>query len=477
MTFGAGFRILLVEDKPDSRDAAIEALERILKGCEIVWAPDRDDALSKLELDHFDLAVCDLKLPARANELDTDESNGFAVISALEQDHPGTPIIILSAWASLDNTETHTSSAAVVAAYGVAQLRMCQVAVKGRPDDIEARLQVIAEGLKRWELIAVSSSQDTDEMLVRAIRHLSTVRGYNSALIDRAGGLSGSLNALVTLKGPGRLPMTVFVKMDDAHWITDEENRRRDFVEGHLEPGDWAPTLEIQTVGLRDRAASFSSLSTGNGFFHQLSVSPNSSGQTVKFIEEAVSPWTLPDDPVAGTIGDLRRTHLSDAKAIELEIDISEFQDLEIIEITHSRNVIHGDLHGENVLVRPDLRPLLIDFAYTEVGPNVADAVALEMSLLFHPGTPMSEDALADVRYMKWAEGQYLPDLTFQPFVESCRAWALRTTDELPFLAVSYAHAIRHLKHDNVNRERALSVARSISVRIEQLVATRDFNS
>lgn len=473
MTFALGFRVLLVEDKPDSRDAAIEALERILVGCEVQWVADREAAMSILAASHFDLAVCDLKIPARTDELDTDESNGFAVVSAFEQDHPGTPIIILSAWASLDNTETHIRTASAVSGFGVSNLPMCQVAVKGRPDDIEARLQQIADGLQLWESIPVEVPADTDHLLIRAIRHLATVRGYTSATIDRAGGLSGSSNAFATLLAPGRLPMKVFVKMDAVHWIEDEDRRRREFVEGHLEPGAWAATLEIQKVGLRDRAASFSSVSTAAGLFEEITLRPENAARTVELIEGAVAHWNMGGDPIVSTVGDLRRAHLSDEATGELRIELSEFEDVETMTLTYPTNVIHGDLHGENVLVRADLGPLLIDFAYTEVGPSVTDAVTLEMSLLFHPGSPLAESHLANIRFEDWVSGHYLPDDTYQPFVDQCRSWALRSGDEFAFLAFAYAHALRQMKHDNVPRTRCLSIARGIASELVRLQSSR----
>lgn len=460
-----GFRVLLVEDNPDSLFFAREALNTHLPGCEITEVRHRDGAFDALSDQEYDLAVCDLKIPIRENTTRTSEDNGFEVVSQLESHHAGTPVIILSAWASIENTENRTSSALVVPAYGVAQLRMCQVAEKGRTDDFEMRLDVIFEGLRQLSEIDVVAPDDVDPILLRAVRFMAQLKSYKKVELTSAGGLSGSINAFARFSGPGRPELRTFVKLDDHEWITEEARRKSDFVEGHLDPGLWAPTIASFRTGLRDRAVSFSSLAATSysSLFEAIGAGPDAGARLVSVLASGLEPWLLDESPTTLSLGDLRRRHLSDEQAEALGLDLAQFADIEALDVPLSQHVTHGDLHGENVLVVPTERPLLIDFAYSEVGPGCLDPITLEMSLLFHPDSPLQPEDLETVRYEDWSSGNYGLPSEYEAFAARCREWSLDRDQVRGVVATAYAHALRQAKHPNVLPARALGVARGLA--------------
>jgi hypothetical protein len=80
------------------------------------------------------------------------------------------------------------------------------------------------------------------------------------------------------------------------------------------------------------------------------------------------------------------------------------------------------------------------------------------MSLIFHPSSPLAGGTQFD--YERWADGDYLPNDELSATRARCREWALREASREQFMAVSYAHAIRHLKRE-VPANVALAVARS----------------
>ena len=462
MTEMLGILVLLVEDNPESRDATLADITRLLPGAEVITAADTESALAILADQAFDLAVCDLRLPARPGELTLTEDNGLEVVSTLRANHGGTAVIILSGYGTISNTDRHTSGAEVLSAFGVDALPMCQAADKADLDSFPPRLERISEGLAALSAFEIECDSELDPYLSRAIAQFAVSRRFAHARVRNAGGLSGSKNAIVTLHDEGRPNMRVFVKVDSREWVLDEVRRRREYVEGFLNSASYADTLEVMRAGLRDRAGYFSSLAADAvSLFDLASSDERAAEMAVDRIEVGLAPWVL-QTSVEQSVGDLRRKHLSDDLALRLGIDLDEFAEVENFQLTISHAVAHGDLHGENVLIVEDSRPVLVDFAYTEPGPAVLDPVTLEMSFVFHPASPLRRAPEGTVNFERWADGDYLVGTQLGGIVARCRQWALRGRTTAEFLALSYAHALRHVKHsETVQPKHALAVARS----------------
>lgn len=454
-------RVLLVEDNAESMVATAEDIQSALPGAEIAWAADAESALALIQDSFFDLAICDLKIPARPGEISTQESHGLRVVGEVQARQPGTPIIILSGYGTVEKLDPYTAAADVLSVLGVPRLPMCQAAVKGAFVGFGSRLEPIRAGMDALSAVEITGLADMDPMLERAIAQHAVSHEYSTVEVAKASGLSGSVNAVVVMSSAGKPPKRVFIKVNRLDWILDEVSRQKRFVEGFLDPAHWAPTLGTVQAGLRDKGAYFSSLATDPIDLFTLSEQNEENAVEVIARLDAVSlPWRMAESHTY-TIGDLRRLHLSDAHVSDLGLDLSEFVEVEDLEVVLAHSVTHGDLHGENILVVDGTRPLLVDFAYTDVAPAVVDPVTLEMSFLFHPASPLVRDGRA-VRYENWAEGNYLPDTRHESVVQRCRAWAGEGRDKREFLAMSYAHALRHLKHvDTVAPDQALAVARS----------------
>jgi CheY-like chemotaxis protein len=454
------FNVLLVEDNADSREAAEDEILRQIPEARISWAGDAESAMAFIDAGFFDLAVCDLKIPARPRELTTNESNGISIVSRLQRDYPGTPIIIFSAYGTVENTEPYTAGAERLAAHGVPDLKMCQAATKGSSDSFAERLSPISSGLKELAGVQIAGASDLEPFLRRAISQFAVDRSFSSAEVTKVGGLSGSSNAIVTLRGDGVPPLRTFVKENERVWLLDEIKRQDRFVHGYLDSSNWASRITTLKAGLRDRAAYFSSLAANSVSFFELAASDEVAARAVlDKLEAAIKPWEM-RTVTNPSIGDLRRAHLSDDELAATKVDLGEFRALEALRVNITSDVIHGDLHGENVLVMDAVRPVLVDFAYCEIAPGVTDPVTLEMSFLFHPETPLTEVELRDIDLENWAEGHYAEDTQFEAVLRRCREWSLSNRSPDEFYAMSYAHAIRHLKR-GTSPQQVMSVARS----------------
>jgi CheY-like chemotaxis protein len=81
-------RILVVDDDPDVRAFACESLQR-LAGARVESAESGDEALRLLRLDHFDVIVCDNRMPGRS---------GAQALSELAAFDPRTIRIMMTAF-------------------------------------------------------------------------------------------------------------------------------------------------------------------------------------------------------------------------------------------------------------------------------------------------------------------------------------------------------------------------------------------
>jgi two-component system response regulator HydG len=86
-----GTHILLVEDDPDGRKSVAEALE--LAGWTVSAVPDGRTAVARLREDSFQVVLTDLVLP---------DMNGLEVLEVSRQIQPHVPVVIMTAYGSLE---------------------------------------------------------------------------------------------------------------------------------------------------------------------------------------------------------------------------------------------------------------------------------------------------------------------------------------------------------------------------------------
>ncbi|WP_248763902.1 phosphotransferase [Pseudarthrobacter sp. SSS035] len=460
-------KILLIEDEDRGARQALELFERAAPSSSVQIATSRDDALDAMDGEGFDLIVCDLRIPPSNSSADVDERHGLAVHAAARDSCPGTPIVFLTAFATKRNTRTQLSSGGTKQIYGLKDYPMVQLVEKGDMDEFEDLVSTLAQALKTVESSSELLAGDaSDEMFLRAVKTYAHQINMSNAVIHTiAGGLSGAPLGRVELSSPQGGKANIFMKVVAFQDAVNERTNFEEFVPNRLQTGFFAPALSPITAGLRGQAALLSSLADGCvSLFHLLTQNPAVAAEAVKALKEATRPWIHASEPALMSLADLRRRRITDEKLAEaLTFSGRALVCNESRTVEMKTSVCHGDLHGENILVTAEGRPILIDFG--DLGLNVAplDPVTLELSIIFHKAGPArSTDWFANAKWESWADLDiFVEGSPFELFIRECRAWSMEQDCANAVFASAYAHAMRQFKYPDVDKGITQAIAQS----------------
>ncbi|TQJ34314.1 phosphotransferase [Arthrobacter sp. SLBN-122] len=458
-------KVLLIEDEDRSIRLTSDALARVTTVTPTI-ARYRDAALSAIRFDEFDLILCDLRIPPTANSLDISEEHGLAVHSEARTVCPGTPIIFLTGFATPSNITDQLSSGGVADIYGLNSVPMVQLCLKSDLARLDTLLRGFAKALSDLDdWCKVESTLTISPMMARAVRCYAKSIGSRSAAVTPLQGLSGAEVATARFTDTHGGIASVFVKVLDFESARDELNRYHQFAGNRLEPGFFAPALTATFSGLRKEAALFSTLA-GNSYrsiFQVLRESPEAGAEIVRRLQVGMEAWHSPTVPHSFSLADLRRARIPDEKLPDGIAALPELLALEEISVEVRTGVIHGDLHGENVLVNANGGPMLIDFGDLGVGTSASDPITLELSVLFHLQGPARGSGWPQPRNLEswWDIDRFAEGAPHEEFLRACRSWASSIDTEAAICAIAYSHALRQLKYDDVDPDIAVAIAAS----------------
>ena len=479
-------RLLLIDDDAEQLKVFNELLPDRTPGIEIFQASNLADARALIEARRFDVAVVDLRLPTTADATDEADEHGIAIIEKIRAELPGTPTIILTGYGSMELVQrTYKRYMQDGMPFGGKSFRLFEVITKENLRDCFtalAEMQVDWQALSDIELEFGARvprlAEDDKRILKAATRSFGCVKAEVGVL---AGGLSEATTyRFVASDDNGRIRTIAAAKIASPDAVRREKRAFESYVAGMLRPGSFATLLsEIQPAG-----------TIMSGLFYRLA-DAGTSGQMISFFDliartehERVhapveqlailcEPWTRNRSVTRRAVGDIRRELIDDESFRNVDRGLfEETREVERRTVTVALCSQHRDLHGENILVQPDMTLMLIDFAHVREAPAGLDSIILEMSLLTHQrGRAIAGEWPTVGMASSWCDvdaytGEGTPELV-RHFVRACRAWGQQVAGGFNALAAcGYAYAIRQLRFPDVDADVMRAIARGSANRL-----------
>jgi CheY-like chemotaxis protein len=468
--------VLIVEDDQNFASFLVDELNELEPTIHCTVARSKASAFGELEAAEYDLMLCDLSIPAQDGSLDEDALHGIYVYRHARQKYPGLPIYILTGHGekNIDFVTEAVADAPKEDLWGNrSNVALTQFVRKAKVDDCINKIldyrQVLRLMDEEIELVGMEG------ILAPAERRLLRIfaRRHNGAIVNispLSGGLSSSKTLRVAVRDSGLAKTASAVaKLGSFEAVNDEISRYWKHIAPLLGPGSFTAYAGEVRAGTGRLAGIFYTLAEEypRNLFEVLQQSEADAITVLDRIVEMERPWTTSTSSRRVRVEELRR-RLIDQSTFSLHSDeirrSLEIDAIERLQLTVKMCPQHGDLHGMNVLVTDDQRPVLIDYGDVDLWCASYDMVVLELSTLFHPagckirGSWPSPAVAAD-----WSNiDAYSKDCPFPTFIRRCREHALRrAAGPREVMANAYAFAVRQLKYPNTDKALVQAVAAS----------------
>ena len=255
------------------------------------------------------------------------------------------------------------------------------------------------------------------------------------------------------------------MKIDLGTELKKERENYHQYVSPLLGMGHF-PTVEHDIkAGIGKREALCYQLADGytESLFDVLEVSECDAIAVVEVLRGIFDPWLPHSERKGHRIRDLRAQRIDDSKFYPYRDALASTESFEDIEQEMTTSFQHGDLHGFNILCNTSGGAVVIDFGNVGPAPTCTDPIILELSVLFHKESPFRNNSWPTIAQAEaWFDlDEYLRGCPFPEFIRKCREWASETGGPTDLPPVVYTEAVRQLKYEDTNRERALGIARA----------------
>lgn len=454
-------RILVVEDDENFLAEYLLALNAV-PGLQVTTAKSRDAAVTCLETEFFDVIGLDLKLPTTDHAMDLDITHGEAVFGTAQSLTPGTPVLFLTGSQADPIYESILETKEKVDLWGDGT-KVDTIQLK-RKSQVAEFVDIVAGYAKRIaELNTIEISRnglnvelsEEDKRVIRVMARSFGGTGVSLASTD--GGLSASRVLRMTVVGDqGGEKLRAIVKLAGVAAVDDEEGRVRQL---HvLRQGDYAPFISTVKAGTRRAAGILYRLADDfdSNAFALLAQSDDRAAAAVAAVKQAVAPWLATASVQPTSVAAIRAAYLQDdvAHALAAQYGLS-IQQIEQKVARSRRSCAHGDLHGVNVLIGQDDRPILIDFGDVGINPSAMDPITMELSLFSHPaGQAVGKGWKPDFT-VPWRDlAAYSGTSPFPNYIKATRQWAHEAgfgDDDV--YANAYGYCLKQLKYPDTDKE------------------------
>lgn len=459
-------QILVVEDDEEFIAALVEIGSSLNPVPSITVAKSRDRAIELLKLEHFDFAILDLNIPTIENGLDKDPEHGKYVFHNARVSTPGLKILVLTQSPSdefIDDLLEHKHDADVWSEG--APVGTVEFLRKLRFDEVPERIEAVVKGVAGLNEVELSldgvNLTLAEDRLVRIVAKRQ--KAARCSVSRLGGGKSGSSTFKLSMHDQAGIPMrSVFAKLGDRSRVFDENARFEEHIvnlDGNATPRKIAL---IEFGGCRT-CGIFYQLADGfpDAIFSVLGKDDDRAAAAVRSVRELLRPWSGGEVQQRRSIRDLRRDWLNDATATDLhaKFGLSWAEAFEAREIQTRHRCVHGDLHGENILVADNCDTQVIDYGDVQQSASSYDAISLELSAVLQPNAPLRvwpDKASCE----RWNDVEhYVDGAHIAAFIRECRAWANDVAaGKREMAACAYVYLLRQLKYDDIDHGRVLSL-------------------
>lgn len=473
-------RILLVEDNRDFAGTLEKAISRI-DGCELAWKRSKAGAKAALAEESFDVVILDRRIPTEDDFLDDHADHGWDVFQSIRQDHSGTSVWFLTGTVDADfATELlhlHGTKAdvhgrdepeAVYRVYWKDKMVDCVTAIG------HFRAQVALTSNIHVEQVGPPVNLRAEELWM--LKLFTRRRGGATAQITAlTGGLSGARVLRVSvLNAAGTTILSSIARVGPASEIEKERAKYHSEII-RLEAGSFPQVTYEIAYGAGAFAAIFYGIvgSEVRSLFDELASNPAGTADIPARLRADQANWFAARSDLIGKVSSIRRSQIGDVKLASLDKSLFEgldFEGVEDLSIQFSKCVQHSDLHCANVLLDNVGRPMFIDYLDTGLAPACLDAIALELSTIFHKDAPDRHGWPSEEQAEQWTDiDAFGAGAAYEAYLRGCRAWAVDVAGtEQAVWATAYAYAVRQLRYPDTDKTIARAIIRSCIARLKE---------
>jgi CheY-like chemotaxis protein len=459
--------VLLVEDDDDFVAELSATVAEADPGARVTIARGRQRACELLETEFFDFAVLDLKIPTQENGLDASPEHGMFVFQHARLVSPGTKLFVLTGSPSDDFTSDMLKQKHDADVWGEGQSIatvefLKKINLVQAPPIIRQMLSAIASlSDVELELDGVNLTIGQDRLTRIVARRFGAVKVAVSPL---GSGKSGAVPLRLHLFDANGTTIQRVVAKLGQHAKVRDENVRHD---KHVVLLDGAATprkIVMLEYGAGSTAGIFYQLAEGYGasLFAMLADNDERAAEAVRAASQATARWSQGTAQERRSIAAIRRCWVNDEKAIELAANygLGWMPGFEAVEIQTRWCCVHGDLHGENVLVSADAGAVLIDYGDVAFSVVSYDPVTLELSAVLQENPTKSSAWPTLEQCQAWHEpDRYLEGSPIPAFVRACREWATASAaGKREIAAAAYCYLLRQLKYPDTDKERIVAL-------------------
>jgi len=460
-------RVLIVEDEEDFVQELMASISEVAGNVDIIVARCRDDACQLLGEQFFDFAILDLNIPTQDGALDISPDHGKYVFHHARLAAPGTKILVLTGSPSDDfiadmlsqkhDADIWSQGAKVGTVEFLRKIDLIQVGgIIGRALSAIHSLSEI-----ELELVGVNLQTGEDRLVRIFAKKFGAARCVVSLISP---GRSGAVPFRLQLFDVNGTPIQVAVaKLASLVKVMDENARYEQHVV-LLDPASTPRKMVTLEFGAGATAGIFYQLADGysQSLFATLGIDDARSESAVNSAATALSRWAQGNAQVRQSIGTVRRSWLDDRIAGELfaSFNLEWAPEFEAREVQTRPCCVHGDLHGENILVSAEDRSVVIDYGDVRQGVASYDPVTLELSAVLQTNPTLSDAWPTLEQCHSWNDLDiYLVGSPAPRFVRACRAWGeSRAAGRREVAAAAYSYLLRQLKYEDTNKERILAL-------------------